>query len=195
MDLITSFDRSLFLLLNGLHTSWLDPVMMIISSKWVWIPFYLFLLYRLWVIYKRDCLKILLSVALLITLTDQTSGLIKDTVKRPRPTHQEGLSEMVHTVDGYKGGKFGFVSSHAANSFAIALFIGLLLSRKRSMTPLLGLIVWAFLVSYSRIYLGVHYPGDILGGALVGVIEAYLFLLILSKWGGIKAREDGTTVS
>lgn len=195
MDLITSFDRSLFLLLNGLHTSWLDPVMMIISSKWVWIPFYLFLLYRLWVIYKRDCLKILLSVALLITLTDQTSGLIKDTVKRHRPTHQEGLSEMVHTVDGYKGGKFGFVSSHAANSFAIALFIGLLLSRKRSMTPLLGLIVWAFLVSYSRIYLGVHYPGDILGGALVGVIEAYLFLLILSKWGGIKAREDGTTVS
>lgn len=195
MDLITSFDRSLFLLLNGLHTSWLDPVMMIISSKWVWIPFYLFLLYRLWVIYKRDCLKILLSVALLITLTDQTSGLIKDAVKRHRPTHQEGLSEMVHTVDGYKGGKFGFVSSHAANSFAIALFIGLLLSRKRSMTPLLGLIVWAFLVSYSRIYLGVHYPGDILGGALVGVIEAYLFLLILSKWGGIKAREDGTTVS
>lgn len=195
MDLIISFDRSLFLLLNGLHTSWLDPVMMIISSKWVWIPFYLFLLYRLWVIYKRDCLKILLSVALLITLTDQTSGLIKDAVKRPRPTHQEGLSEMVHTVDGYKGGKFGFVSSHAANSFAIALFIGLLLSRKRSMTPLLGLIVWAFLVSYSRIYLGVHYPGDILGGALVGVIEAYLFLLILSKWGGIKAREDGTTVS
>lgn len=195
MDLIVSFDRSLFLLLNGLHTSWLDPVMMLISSKWIWIPFYLFLLYRLWVIYKKDCLKILFSVALLITLTDQTSGLIKDAVKRPRPTHQEGLSVLVHTVDGYKGGKFGFVSSHAANSFAIALFIGLLLSRKRSMIPLIGLFIWASLVSYSRIYLGVHYPGDILGGALIGVIEACLFFLILLRWGGLKDDKYAATVS
>lgn len=195
MESIVSIDQSLFLFLNGLHLTWLDQVMWIISGKWVWIPLYLFLLYRLWVLYKKDLLKILGTIFLLIVLTDQSSGLIKDTVKRPRPTHQEDLMERVHTVNGYNGGKFGFVSSHAANSFAIALFVGLLLNGRRSKWTITLLLLWASTVSYSRIYLGVHYPGDILGGAVLGLSESYLLYLGLMRWGHIKRKEDASAIS
>lgn len=103
--------------------------------------------------------------------------------------------ERVHTVNGYNGGKFGFVSSHAANSFAIALFVGLLLNRRRSKWTITVLLLWALTVSYSRIYLGVHYPGDILGGAVLGLSESYLLYLGLMRWGHIKRIENASAIS
>jgi undecaprenyl-diphosphatase len=134
----------------------------------------------------------LILLALCVALTDQiASHLIKNWVQRLRPSHEPSLSGLVHLVNGYRGGKFGFVSSHAANSFGIALFLFFLL---RKSLPQIGYILfpWAIAVSYSRIYLGVHYPADILGGALIGLLTGWglysLFHWVEQKnWSSDKA--------
>ena len=115
---------------------------------------------------------VVLGIALTITLADQiSSGLIKDFIGRFRPTHNPEIESIVHTVNGYKGGLYGFVSSHAANTLGVAVYISLLF-RNRYIT--LFMMLWSLLVAYSRIYLGVHYPGDILGGMVVGVISGFV---------------------
>ena len=111
-------------------------------------------------------------IALVITLADQiASGLCKPFFARFRPTQDPNIMYMVDIVNGYRGGRFGFISSHAANTFAISVFLSLLIKRK-SLTFML--LFWAVLNSYSRIYLGVHYPGDILFGAIEGCFIGYL---------------------
>ncbi|MCF8228115.1 MAG: phosphatase PAP2 family protein [Bacteroidales bacterium] len=168
LDTLIKLDKEVFLFLNGLHNSFMDQVMFYISEKWLWIPLYIFFLYLIWKNYKRQTWIILLAVAVLITLTDQIHlHLFKNMFERLRPTHDPSLEGMVHTVNNYYGGKFGFVSGHASNSFAIATFLSVLLGTKyKCFTPLL--LVWAVLISYSRIYLGVHFPGDVLGGTILG---------------------------
>ncbi len=170
---MTDLDQQLFLFLNSLHSSWLDPVMWWFSNRLIWIPLYAFVLYLIIRKYQWRSVGIILSIALLIAASDQFSVLIKNMVERPRPTHEPALAGQIHTLNNYLGGAYGFVSSHASNSFALATITTIFLSpffRRFGYWA----FTWAFLVSYSRIYLGVHYPGDILAGAAVGVLLAFI---------------------
>jgi undecaprenyl-diphosphatase len=149
--------------------------MYIISAKVTWIPLYIAILAALGFRYKRKLLVIILMIIIAITLSDQLSVLIKNGFHRLRPCHEPSLDGLVHLVKGQCGGLYGFVSSHASNSFMVAL-LSLLLIKRRWFSY--SMIFWAAVVSYSRIYLGVHYPGDVLCGAIVGGIVGwgiYLF--------------------
>lgn len=166
IDFLTNLDSQLFLFLNGLHSEFWDSIMWWVSGKEEWIPLYLVLLGWLIFRFKWRILYLIPFIVLLIVLSDQISVLIKNTVQRFRPTHDPEIGNLVNTLNNYRGGKYGFVSSHAANSFALAIFTSLIL-KNRWFTVFI--FFWAALVSYSRIYLGVHYPGDILFGALLGI--------------------------
>jgi undecaprenyl-diphosphatase len=183
IEFLDNIDQNLFLFLNGLNSPFWDQVMWWISGRISWLPLYL--LITGWLIYrfKWKVVFILFMVAVLITLSDQGSvHLFKELFQRPRPCHDPEISQLVHLVKGHCGGKYGFVSSHAANTFAMGTFT-LLIIRKRFYS--IFIMLWASLVSYSRIYLGIHYPGDILGGAAFGIILGFLiykiYLLIATK--------------
>jgi undecaprenyl-diphosphatase len=176
-------DTNLLLAINGHHYGWLDSAMWYITGNLIWIPFYLALLIAIIYKYRFKFWIVLLGVAITILIADQVaSGFIKPLVCRLRPTHEPSLAGMIHIVHEYIGGKFGFVSSHASNTFAVAVFI-MQIFRNRIFT--ICILIWASVVSYSRIYLGVHYPGDVLGGAIVGILAGYTVsfftLKVLSK--------------
>ncbi len=162
---MVTFDQHLFLILNSLHSPFFDSVMTVISFPATWIPLYLAIIYVLIKKYRKKMVVMAVVIALLITASDQLSVLIKNSAKRPRPCYEKALEGKVHTVGGRCGGAYGFVSSHASNSFSVAL-LSLLLLRKRWFT--VSMILWAIVVGYSRIYLGVHYPGDVIAGSLLG---------------------------
>ena len=170
MHFITNLDTELFLFLNGLHVDWLDPVMTFISGKITWAPFYLVLLFLVIKNYKRQSILIIIGIILLIVCSDQiSSGIFKPVFERPRPCHNEAIKDLVYLPTGHCGGVYGFISSHACNCFALATFITHIL-RKHYRKIAWVMFIWAALVAYSRIYLGVHYPGDVLVGAAVGVL-------------------------
>ena len=167
MSMLEQLDQQLFLFLNSANSPFWDKVMFILSMKVVWAPLYLVILIYLGKKYKRKFRIIILFVILAVALTDQTALIIKYSFDRLRPCHEPSLQGLVHMVKGECGGKFGFVSSHAANSFNVAL-LSLMLIKKRWYS--VSIIFWAAIVSYSRIYLGVHYPGDVLFGAILGAL-------------------------
>ena len=164
------FDTELFLFLNGLHAGWLDPVMIFISGKLTWTPFYLVLLYLVIKNYKKQSILIIIGIILLIVCSDQiSSGVFKPLFERPRPCHNEAIKDLVYLPNGHCGGAYGFISSHACNVFALAVFMTNILKRYCRKIGWV-MFVWASLVAYSRIYMGVHYPGDVIVGAAVGAI-------------------------
>jgi len=165
--MLERLDQQLFLFLNSLNSPLWDTVIHAISGKVIWVPLYLAILIFLGIKYKRKFLVILLFIILAATLADQISVLFKNHFQRLRPCHEPSLEGLIHLVNGECGGKFGFVSSHATNSFNVAL-ISLLFIKKRWYT--IGIILWALVVGYSRIYLGVHYPGDVICGSLLGAL-------------------------
>ncbi len=177
---LLELDTRLFLYLNSLHSNSLEGIMWFLSLTKVWIPLYIIIAAYIFWKYRKTSIFIIITLALTIVASDRlSSGLIKPLVKRYRPSHEAKLEGKVHMVNNYKGGKYGFVSSHAANTFALALFLSLLLKRKL----ITGLFfLWATLVSYSRIYLGVHYPGDVLGGALIGCLCAFILFKIMQHF-------------
>ncbi|HNW76448.1 MAG TPA: phosphatase PAP2 family protein [Bacteroidales bacterium] len=173
IEYLVNIDKSLFLFLNGCHAWWLDQPMFWISKTMVWIPLYLLLLWLLIRKFGWKTLWILLFVVVMITVSDQLANVFKTGIQRLRPSHDPSLC-CVHSVNGYKGGTFGFYSSHASNTFALAVFL-VLVMRKYYRYLLPFMIGWAVLLSYSRIYLGVHFPGDILTGMTAGILLGFLF--------------------
>ncbi|OYT17302.1 MAG: phosphatase PAP2 family protein [Bacteroidetes bacterium 4572_77] len=181
MEQLIQIDQSLFLFLNSLHASWLDSLMWWLSDKLIWMPLYLLILGLIIKNYGWKAITILFFVALLIAASDQISVWIKFSIQRARPTHTEGLKESIHTLNNYFGGAYGFVSSHAANSFALASFTSFFLQTHYKYYGIMA-FVWAFLVSYSRIYLGVHFPGDIIGGAVLGIFLSLVVYKLYSTF-------------
>lgn len=173
IDQLIELDKKIFLYLNSLNTTWLDPIMLYASQTSVWVPLYLFLLFIVIKHFRNESWAPLLGIFITILLADQiTSSLMKPFFQRLRPSQDPALQHLVHIVNGYKGGKFGFASSHSANTFGASIYFWLLLGKDKKW--ILFLFMWALFVSYSRIYLGVHYPGDTLAGILVGVLCAFI---------------------
>lgn len=177
LEQLISWDKAVFLIFNGLGAPSLDGLMVFLSGKLEWIPLYGLLLFLLFRKYKSKGFYILFFVVLLIVASDQISvQLFKNVFERLRPCHEPSLEGLVHLVNNKCGGKFGFVSSHATNTFALAIFMGLILKNR---PIVIGLIIWAAIVSYSRVYLGVHYPLDVLGGAVLGTFIAQGIWILL----------------
>lgn len=190
LDELLKYDTELFLFLNNLgNTSW-DGFWRFVTEKWSSIPLYAFLLYLVFKQYGwKGTLVIIVCVALMITATDQIASLFKYGIKRPRPCKVEELQPLMRYVaDGC--GRFGYFSAHAASSMAAAVFLGLSLQKWYKYLPFL-LLVWAVITGYSRIYLGVHYPLDVISGMAFGGLTGWLFYII-QKWGQRKFKTQKT---
>ena len=194
MDYLIHIDQQWLLAINGWHAEWADVLMWYVSKSTTWLPLYAllvgFVVYKFgiqWYLSTQDIPNspntpnyrytallrvfiVLAGFAVAVGLSDfVSSGIIKPWVCRLRPTHEPALAGMLHLVNGYTGGMYGFVSSHAANTMACALLFSLLYRNKYATV---ALMLWVALNCYSRMYLGVHYPGDIIGGLLVGTLIA-----------------------
>jgi len=174
MDYLNQLDTQLFMLINGSHNAFFDPIMYWLSDKLFWIPMYLLIVFLMVRRYKMRGVLMLLFVGLTIALCDQTaSGLLKNTVQRLRPSHEPSLAGLIYLSKAGPGGLYGFASSHAANVLGLATFLCFVLDSKFRYLKY-WLFFWAFLVAYSRIYNGVHYPGDVLVGSIIGIAFGYL---------------------
>jgi undecaprenyl-diphosphatase len=182
IEAINKFDHQLFLLIHQWRNLFLDETMPFITSKWIWIPLYAILIYLIWRRFGNQTITIIFTISVLILLSDQTSNLIKNEVARLRPCHDPTLQQLITTPAGC-GGFYGFVSAHAANSFALATFLFLLSAaqkgfsnvKKRRLWALL--FPWALLICWSRIYMGVHFPFDLLGGCFIGAFYASILYM------------------
>jgi undecaprenyl-diphosphatase len=193
MDFLHSLietDKSLLLSLNSSHSPFADCFFWLVTGIPTWIPFYLVLIYTIIKNQEKGSVITIIALIVLVVLCDQISNnLFKDFFERWRPSRDPSISHLVHTVAGYKGGNFGFVSSHATNSFGLAMFSALLI---RHWGYGITIFLWAFLNSYSRIYLGVHFPGDIVGGMVLGIVLALgvflAYVRIYPRFAGVPYR-------
>lgn len=191
LEYLNQIDSSIFLFFNGMHTPFLDRFMMLFTGRFIWVPMYAAILIVLLRTYGIKSAGIyVLGIALAITLTDQTCAtLIRPMVERLRPSNLENpLSALTIIVDDYRGGSYGFPSCHSANSFALATFLAFLFPRRRMLVLIFG---WAILNSYTRLYLGVHYPGDLLVGAVIGSGFGYLCYRIAHYLDHTATKSEG----
>ncbi len=178
LDLLNQWDAWLFTAINSHHSPFFDCYFWIVTNRFTWVVMYMALAYLLLRHDWRRGLAVIAVVGLVVLLADQlSSSVIKVLVERPRPSHEPTLTA-VHLVNGYAGGPYGFVSSHAANMIGVALTLSLAF-RYRLFT--VAALLWTAIVCYSRIYLGVHYPGDILGGLVVGGAAAAMLWWAFSR--------------
>lgn len=185
MEKLKDIDQSLFIELNSHHSPFWDTLMVLVSNKFVWFPFYFLLICLFIYFYRKRGVLMVLTLAASVGLADfVSSGIFKPFFERLRPCHEEVLGATVFVIDGC-GGRYGFVSSHAANSFAVAIFVIFLLKPRQWLLKLV-LVLWAVTISYSRIYLGVHYPGDVIVGSVIGSLAAwfgfYLYNTICQRY-------------
>jgi len=177
---LSQFDTNLLLFLNGIHNTYFDKFMYAFTQIFVWIPFYATVIYVLIRQRKKEALWLIAALIICVALSDQlSSGLIKNTVQRLRPTNDPSVQGLLHIVNNYRGGLYGFVSSHAANTFSFALLSSLLF-RKKEYT--IAVFAWAIMNCYTRLYLGVHYPFDILGGMFAGIVVAITCYILLRNY-------------
>ena len=188
METLSNIDSDLFLFLNGIHVDWMDKVMVLLTEMWAWFPLYLLLIY--WTVkqYGKRCWWVFLTVGLVVLCSDQLSAHVcKPLFHRLRPCYNADLQDLIYLPKGMAAGKYGFVSSHAANTFAVAAFLTPAL-RKYHPWAAIALYLWAFISSYSRIYLGFHYPGDIICGSLLGILvglilwKAFQLIVVRKLW-------------
>ena len=174
MDWIQNIDTEIFLNLNHIRTEFADSFLTLFTGKLIWIPLYAAILFTLCKDFRwQQTLIYIVGIALMITLADQIcSHLIRPLVARPRPSNAlSPIVDMVQLAPGYRaGGKFGFPSCHAANTMALAMLVSLVVKRRAITLFMFG---WAFVTCYSRIYLGAHYPGDLLVGSIIGILLAW----------------------
>lgn len=207
---ILRLDTELLIFINSHHTSWLDTLMWYASQAWVWIPLYILLAAYFYYLHSEtdrqnskiiSTLIIVLAVGAAAGLSDYvTSGILKHLIARPRPTHTDGVGELLHIINGYRGGQYGFPSSHAANCWAVCITSLLIINEKLkikneekisltvrhiSYITIAVLLFYALINCYSRMYLGVHFPLDILCGSIIGCIIGCL-LFLLWRWATSK---------
>lgn len=189
METLIGYDSDLFLWLNSFNNSYWDAVMSLATGKVVWFAMYASIIFALWKAYGPKTAVIFLIFCFLVVLSaDQiTASILRPVFGRLRPSHLENpISPLVHIVDGNRGGSFGFPSSHAANTFGVATLLSLIF-RKTFFT--VSIFLWALINCYSRIYLGLHYPGDLLFGMLIGTIcglVAYFIAIFILRFSHLK---------
>ena len=178
IDNLLELDKIIFIFLNGLGSPSFDIFWLIITNKILNAIIYLLLAFYF---FKKTNFKyfslMILTISVLILFTDQFTNFIKHTVSRPRPCHEADLESVIRLVKENCGGAYGYFSAHASNSFALAFFFSRLFSKQKWLTIML--ISFAFIVSYSRIYIGVHYPLDVFSGIILGSFSGYI---IYSFW-------------
>lgn len=197
LEQLLHIDTEILLAINGWHAPWADTLMWIISAKATWIPLYVLLIGLLIWRYRKPaptavkwlqrvpaCVVMIVVIALAVGAADFiASGILKDLVARPRPTRVPELEGVLHLVNGYRSGQYGFVSSHAANTMACALLFSLIWRNKIATC---GLMLWVAANCYSRMYLGVHYPTDILGGLMIGTLTALVGYWVLRRMHSVE---------
>lgn len=175
METLIDKDQQLFLYLNGLGSEPYDAFWMFMTDKWSSIPLYVFLLILcLRTLKWKKTIVVLVLVALMIGVTDQLANAFKYGFERLRPCHEEDIVPLMRLVKSYCGGQFGYFSAHASNSFAVVTFFSILLNKNYKWLPMV-LVIWGITVAYSRIYIGVHYPLDVITGISIGMVLGLLF--------------------